>query len=56
MSFIIMSILNKKTIPTKVLKEEMKKEKEKAKLKEKLTREFILRMQHELIWKSYGNT
>ena len=57
-----MSILKKNIIPTKVFKEEVKKEKEevkkekeKKKLEEKLKQEFILRIQHELRWASYGN-
>lgn len=49
-----MSILKKNTIPTKVLKEESEKEKEMKKLKEKLIREFILSMQQQLLYESYG--
>ena len=49
-----MSILKKTIIPTKVLKEENEKEMKEEKLKEKLTMVFILRMQQELLYKSYG--
>lgn len=49
-----MSILKKTIIPTKVLKEENEKVMKEKKLKEKLTREFILRIQQELLYKSYG--
>nr|DAX70565.1 MAG TPA: hypothetical protein [Caudoviricetes sp.] len=50
-----MSILKKTIIPTKVLKEENEKVMKEKKLKEKLTREFILRIQQELLYKSYVN-
>lgn len=53
--YIGMSILKKTIIPTKVLKEENEKVMKEKKLKEKLTREFILRIQQELLYKSYGH-
>jgi hypothetical protein len=51
-----MSILKKTIIPTKVLKEENEKVMKEKKLKEKMSREFILRIQQELLYKSYGHT